>query len=745
MRDLINQGIWAVPGLLLLIVAWVGFNRPPTNRSGTTFLLFHLGVAFYYALLIAIWLFVIVLLQSGSSGIEYVSRLVGDGGNARDQIGAFAPVVAALILVVAIQVSRSRGTDRLQNTETLKGFSQFEGFDKIRHFDEGARQFCMDLAHIPTQANQLARELATAADFQLPSEELRKDVALEITHNIGRAAVHFKQDGSLESRLTKAISLYHSFLLPGMKGLAPEFARSHYKRSAYVRIMDVSARQVGHAASSYEALLESAVQHYRSKNPTRDSQKSLEGKIADFESLTCGLVARYVLYQEKTASQRMRRLERLGFTLDDPGASLGGDKWVASVLATTFLTFIVMICTPQLRPMPIGQAAIVALTFALQVGLGVIGGAIVARRFLRWSEGRGGFPPIAQLTGAGLVVVGISAGLRIGMPLLPAVLQPLSFSSALQSSLSVFAQRWPGLIYPFICTFSIGLLCSHLGTAPWSRVRLGLIGAIGNGLAFMAAGVLVSALLDESVLATFYWEPAKAPLVVIATSGVIGAAIGAMILASFRSSLPVEVSSPAEASVASMKSPVGFTPPSTLIGASQELGGYLRKNVADIEGRYVCFRPTFNNPEVFSAYLAVIRWDEEQSCLVFEEQARADAIHTQKGRVYIPLSKPFFSLITIDDGAVRLIMVSRPHVEGLARGLIMTLSNPAGVQFTPASAPVVLRRLGEEVPQLGFIHAGAPDYDRYKKELESVVPAFGILTPAVRPQPVANSASPTLP
>lgn len=113
--------------------------------------------------------------------------------------------------------------------------------------------------------------------------------------------------------------------------------------------------------------------------------------------------------------------------------------------------------------------------------------------------------------------------------------------------------------------------------------------------------------------------------------------------------------------------------------------------------------------------------------------------------MYIPLSKPFFSLITIDDGAVRLIMVSRPHVEGLARGLIMTLSNPAGVQFTPASAPVVLRRLGEEVPQLGFIHAGAPDYDRYKKELESVVPAFGILTPAVRPQPVANSASPTLP
>jgi hypothetical protein len=583
----------------------------------------------------------------------------------------------------------------------------------------------MDFAHIPTQANQLARELATAAEFRLPSEALRSEIAREIAQNISPNAIQFKPNGSLASRLTKAVSLYRYFLLPGLKGISPEFARSHYKRSAYVRIMDISSRQIGHAAASYEALFEGAMHYYTSKHPTRDAMKLLESNIADFESLTCGLVARYVLFQEKTAGQRMRRLERLGFTLDGPGASLESDKWVAAVLATTLLTFVVMAFTPQLRPMPVTQAAVVALTFALQVGLAVIGGALVARRFLQLSEGHGGFPPVAQLTIAGLVVVGLSAGLRIGIPLLPAVLQPGNFSSVLQGSISMFAQRWPGLVYPFICTFSIGLLCSHLGTAPWSRARLAVIGAIGNGLAFMAAGVLVSALLDERVLATFYWDPAKAPLAVIATSGLIGGAVGAMILASFRSSLPTEI--PSSADFASAEPERGFTPPSDLLGARKELGGYLRKNVADIEGRYVCFRPTFSNPEVVAAYLTIIRWDDERSCLIFEEQARADAIHTQKGVVYIPMSKPFFSLVTADEGAVRLIMVSRPHVEGLARGLIMTLSNPAGMHFTPASAAVVLRRLGEEVPQLGFIHPGAPDYDRYMAELQSVVPAYGTL------------------
>jgi hypothetical protein len=42
-------------------------------------------------------------------------------------------------------------------------------------------------------------------------------------------------------------------------------------------------------------------------------------------------------------------------------------------------------------------------------------------------------------------------------------------------------------------------------------------------------------------------------------------------------------------------------------------------------------------------------------------------------------------------GGIRLVTVSRPCERESARGLIMTLSNPSGMQFTPASAPIVHR------------------------------------------------------
>ena len=129
--------------------------------------------------------------------------------------------------------------------------------------------------------------------------------------------------------------------------------------------------------------------------------------------------------------------------------------------------------------------------------------------------------------------------------------------------------------------------------------------------------------------------------------------------------------------------------------AAQNLGAYSRLNVEELEGRYVCFRPGFTVANLITSYLVVIRWDETKSCLTFEEQGRADASHTQKGRIYIPDDCPFMNLVTLEKGAIRLITVSRPEKQEPARGLIMTLSNPGGMHFTPASAPIVLRRAAE--------------------------------------------------
>jgi hypothetical protein len=86
-------------------------------------------------------------------------------------------------------------------------------------------------------------------------------------------------------------------------------------------------------------------------------------------------------------------------------------------------------------------------------------------------------------------------------------------------------------------------------------------------------------------------------------------------------------------------------------------------------------------------------------------------------------------------------MVSRPKGKESACGLILTLSNPGAAHFTPASSPIVLRRLVDETPQLGFIHPCTPGYEEYRKELELVMTASAVF--ATAPQPAPNL--PTIP
>ncbi|MFL6803980.1 MAG: hypothetical protein ACJ8FM_08330, partial [Xanthobacteraceae bacterium] len=87
---------------------------------------------------------------------------------------------------------------------------------------------------------------------------------------------------------------------------------------------------------------------------------------------------------------------------------------------------------------------------------------------------------------------------------------------------------------------------------------------------------------------------------------------------------------------------------------------------------------------------------------------------------------------------VRMILVARPE-GGLARGLITTLSNPGGMNFTPASAPLVLRLVAAQTSQLGYIHPGSQDYDRYLGELASVTPQFGGFTDVRAPSTRTNT------
>lgn len=716
MRQVVAQGVWIVPVFLLFIVAWVRFNSPPTNRSGTTFALFYCGMLFYYAMLVSLWLLVMVMLTTGGIGIDKTGFILGSFPNAREEIGRYAPLVSALIVVVASQ------------------------FTQVKKIDAAARSFCVRLASTPGQANYLAMELARNAEFRVPREKLEAEIVELIRRNIGANALSFANDGSMAARFTRAISLYHLFILPDGNGTPLGFPANSRARSAYVRIMKLNEPVVAQAQARYETLLEIGLAYFTSAQATREMKDALKTTIKQLSDLICSLIARYVLYLDITSGQRRQRLSNMGFDTPHLVPNFGRDQWVASIIIVTVVSLTLLSIIGH-RPLNQGEALMIALSFAISVGVATLAGTFVAQRFIQRDEGLGTrFPPIADLTAAGLVVVGISVALRIALPLVPALLT--SGSLALEDSIRGFTERWPAVLVPLACTFSIGLLCSYVAVLEWSAIRLALAGALGNGLAFLGAGLLLTILIEDKVWIERFGNADDVKVIVVASLGAMGAILGAFVLSSFRRSIrearkiPVVVEQ--GDGIAPVASPISATTDSPI--APIELGGYPHDNVRDLEGRYVAFRAMFGNPEVINAYITQITWDTNAESLVFEEQSRADSSHSQRGQVYVPEGKPFVSLVSTCRGAIRVMTFARPDGEGLGRGLLITLSNPKGVQFTPAATPIVLRRLRAETPQVGFIHPGTPDYDLYRAQLASVVPDFAILC-ATQPAGSGGSAA----
>jgi hypothetical protein len=149
MRQLVQSSAWIVPAVLLFVVAWARFNSPPTNRSGTTFAMFVFGMIFYYALILALWLLVIIAVSQGSIGFDKFNIWLGQANpEAQGKFAQFSPIVAALIIVVAAQ------------------------FRWVFRIDTAARAYCVKLAAIPREADRLTLELAQGADFQPQTEGL---------------------------------------------------------------------------------------------------------------------------------------------------------------------------------------------------------------------------------------------------------------------------------------------------------------------------------------------------------------------------------------------------------------------------------------------------------------------------------------------------------------------------------------------------------------------------------------------
>lgn len=721
-REVVVNSQWIIAILALYVVAWTRFNSPPTNRSGTTFALFFFGVTFYYALIVALWVLVMIGLVQGSIGFDWIGRtLTKVSPEAQIQLAQYAPIVAALIIVVASQ------------------------FRQVLRIDSAARTFCFKLAAIPREADRLTVELAQSADFQ-PTEKLRSQVTRLISENISPQALNFSRDGTLPARFTRAVALYNLFVGPRNNGTAIEFAPNGYSRSAYARIMQLDEAVPARADARYEELMHTGLAFFASSKPTQELKEALKRNIVEVSNLTCSLVARYVLFCERTHNGRLQRLAGMGFDAR-PTPTFGPDQWATTILLVIILSVGMMVFMPGTNPIELGKVLTIAITFGVSIGFAVLGAIVVAQRFIERHEGdRLAFPPIAELILAALIVAGLSIATRIGVPLVPALMQGQGF----QDVLNQFIDRLPGVITPFICTVSLGLLCSYLGSLDWSWYRVSGVGAVANGLSFMFAGWLVGSLLDQKVLAQFYMHPDQAIGIIVLSTGLTGFVVGALVLAMFNKSERVRKETAERAAKGRRHTAIPLhrspsldvdleAPFPSKYEAANNPGCYTRASVEALEGRYLCFRPAFSSANVINAYLMVVHWDENEACLTFEERERVDAGHTQMGRVYIPDGRPFMSFVTLEKGAVRLIMVSRPESNEPARGLIMTLSSPGGAHFTPASAPIVLRRVVDQTPQLGFIRPGALDYEAYRQELEMVMPAFGFFAAAPHPSSCTES------
>jgi transcriptional regulator with XRE-family HTH domain len=166
----------------------------------------------------------------------------------------------------------------------------------------------------------------------------------------------------------------------------------------------------------------------------------------------------------------------------------------------------------------------------------------------------------------------------------------------------------------------------------------------------------------------------------------------------------------------------GHTPAPAITLAPGELGFYSRPAVSFIEGNYLTIRPSFGEAAAIYAYRTEICWDAAISSLIFKESERLDAEFAQQGRVSVPNQSGYIYLVTNRQGQYRLVLISRPTINGEMFGIMTTLRAGRGAELIPVSAAIAYVPLtGQTNVEFGRIGADHPCYERYRKYLKRTV------------------------
>jgi transcriptional regulator with XRE-family HTH domain len=155
--------------------------------------------------------------------------------------------------------------------------------------------------------------------------------------------------------------------------------------------------------------------------------------------------------------------------------------------------------------------------------------------------------------------------------------------------------------------------------------------------------------------------------------------------------------------------------------APEHMGAYSKSAVRWLEGRYLAIRPSFNTPDDIFTYFIDITWADEAGHLGFAELKRDGAMSEQTGHVSLPNLSGHIYLVTNESGQHRLMIFSRPTVDGSLYGTLSTLKVGHGSQLVPACCAIALVRHDSlEEPVVGLIAKDTTRHGTYRDILKSI-------------------------
>jgi transcriptional regulator with XRE-family HTH domain len=155
--------------------------------------------------------------------------------------------------------------------------------------------------------------------------------------------------------------------------------------------------------------------------------------------------------------------------------------------------------------------------------------------------------------------------------------------------------------------------------------------------------------------------------------------------------------------------------------APEHMGAYSKSAVRWLEGRYLALRPSFSDPGAIFSYLIDIHWVDEAGHLGFAERKSEDALFEQTGHVSLPNLSGHIYLVTNESGQHRLMILSRPTIDGSLYGTLSTLKVGQGSQLVPACCAIALLRYDSlEEPVVGLVSQKTAQHGAYQDILKAV-------------------------